>query len=108
MATPIKEEAGKTIVMVKVPVGITIQMSDEDAKEMSQMELAGLLDEIIDHIEMNVGARVAELAPGKWMNRIPLRFTVSRHWDELPIDDMEIGYSEGDFFQRRGDEEAYE
>jgi hypothetical protein len=108
MATPINEIAGKTIVMVNVPVGVTIQMNDEDAKEMSQMELAGLVDEIIDKIEVCVGVKDAELSPGNWMNRIPLRFTVSRHWDELPIDDMEIGYSEGDFFQRRGDEEAYE
>jgi hypothetical protein len=105
MATLIKDETGKTVVQVKVPVCITMQVNECDASEMSQIELAGLVDEIIDQAEMSVGVRVAELSPRNWMNRIPLRFSVQRHWDELPVDEMEIMSSDGGFFERRGDEE---
>ena len=95
---------GKTIVQVSVPVSIILQIDEEDAKDMSQDELCGLVDEVIDQLEDQTKLREYDLSPRRWMNRIPTKFAVSRHWDELPIDEMDINYNEG-FFERRGDEE---
>lgn len=100
-----KDVDGSTIVQVKVPVSITIQMENGDAKGMTQEELAGLVDEIIDKIESKVGTVDAEVCPRRWMNRVPVRFAVARSWDELPVDEMDLSYTEDDFFQNRGDEE---
>lgn len=105
MAMLIDDIDGKAIVQVKVPVCITIQMDDADAKDMTQDELAGLVDEIIDQIQRQCGVLSVEFEPRRWMMKIPLRFAVARAWDELPIDEMEVMYSEDDYFEKRGDEE---
>ncbi len=99
-----KDVKGKTIVQVAVPVCITLQIDEEDAKDMSQDELCGLVDEVIDQLEELTQLRECDLSPRRWMNRIPTRFAVSRHLDELPVDELQITYNEG-FFERRGDEE---
>jgi hypothetical protein len=105
MACLIKDVDGKTIVQVKVPVCITIQMDEADAKDMTQDELAGLVDEVIDQVERQCGVLDVEFCPRRWMMRIPFRFSVARSWDELPIDEMEINYSEDGYFEKRGDDE---
>jgi hypothetical protein len=108
MTRLIKDVDGKTVVQVKAPVCITIQMDNGDADGMSQEELAGLVDEVMDQIEISVGARVAELNPRRWMNRIPIRFSVARSWDELPVDEMEIQSTEDGYFEDCGDEDDCE
>ncbi len=94
----------KTIVQIAVPVCITLQIDEDDAKDMSQNELCGLIDSVIDQIEAQVKLCESNLCPRRWMNRVPTKYTISRHWDELPVDELQITYNEG-FFERRGDEE---
>lgn len=100
-----KEEHGKTIVQVKVPVCISIQLLEEDAKDMTQDELCGLVDEIIDCYEEEL---VMDLYPRRWMKSVDVRFELSRHWDELPVDEMDINLVDDGLFEKTGFEEDEE
>lgn len=103
MATKIQDVDGKTIVQVKVPVCITMQMDEFDAEGMTHEELAGLVDEFIDEVQKTWNATTngvleSNLHPRKWMNRIPVRCDIGRHWDELPTDDCEIMSNDAGYF----------
>ncbi len=110
MAYSFKDIDGKTIVQVKVPVCITIQMDESDAKDMTHDELAGIVDEFIDEVQSTWKATTngdleANLHPRGWRGRVPVRCDIGRHWDELPIDDCEIQSNDTGFFEWHGDEE---
>lgn len=100
-----KEKQGHTMVQVKAPICITILMSDSDASGMTQDELCGLVDEAIDEIAEIVGEWSGDLYARRCMNRTPVIFELSRSWDELPIDELEITLQDDGLFETRGDEE---
>jgi hypothetical protein len=104
MTCLISDIDGKTIVQVKVPVCITIQMDEADAEGMSVEELAGLVDEFIDEVKSTWTATTngdlsADLHPRRWMNRVPVRCDIDRHWDELPAEDCEVMSNDKGFFE---------
>lgn len=104
MACLITDVDGKTIVQVKVPVCITIQMDESDAIDMTHSELAGMVDEFIDTVQekwvaTTLGALETDLHPRGRMDRVPVRCDITRHWDELPIEDCEIMSNDAGFFE---------
>lgn len=107
MTQMIRDIDGKTIVQVKIPVCITIQMDESDAEGMTHEELAGLVDEFIDEVQCTWiatnGAMETNLHPRRRMDRVSLRCDIGRHWDELPVDDCEIMSNDAGFFE--GDDE---
>lgn len=108
MACPIKEVEGKSLVQITVPVCVTIQMDENIAVLLSQDELAGLVDEYIDALSTTVvgsGSIELWLHPRRWMNRLPVTCCVTRLWDELPIDELDITMKDGGCFELRGDGE---
>ena len=108
MTCPLADAEGKTIVQVKAPVCLTIRMDEADAAEMTQEELCGLIDEAIDEIWQAVSVRACELHARRVMNSTPVEFCVTRYWDELPVDELEISSQDVGFFQKRGDEDEEE
>ena len=108
MACPIKDVEGKSLVQIKVPVCVTIQMDENIASLLSQDELAGLVDEYIDKLaitESGSGRGELWLHPRRWVNRLQVKCCVTRHWDELTIDELEITFQDKGCFELRGDEE---
>jgi hypothetical protein len=111
MACPIKQESGKTLVQITVPVCITISMDEDTGRMMSQDELAGLIDEYLDEITASPkgsGAEELWLHPRRWGQWVPVRCSLARYWDELPIDEMDITCVDDGCFGKRGDEEDEE
>jgi len=109
MSNQIEDINGRTIVVVEVTVCITIQMDEDDAREMTHDELAGLVDEFIDEVQSTWAATTngdlsAELRPRRWMMRIPVRCDIGRHWDELPVEECEIMSNDEGFFEGNDDE----
>lgn len=104
----IKDIDGKTIVQVKIPVCVTIQMDESDAQDMTHDELAGLADGFLDEVQSTWNATTngsleTNLYPRGRMDRVPVRCDIERHWDELPVDDCEIMSNDAGFFE--GDDE---
>jgi hypothetical protein len=99
----INDADGKTIVQVKVPVCITIQIDELDANGMTHDELAGMVDEFIDEVQSTWNATTngvleTNLHPRGRMDRVPVRCDIARHWDELPVEDCEIMSNDAGFF----------
>ena len=110
MGTRIEDVDGKTIVQVKVPVCITIQIDESDADGMTHEELAGIVDEFINEVQSTWKATTnddlqANLRPRRWMDRVPVRCDISRHWDELPTEDCEIMSNDEGYFEGGNDDE---
>jgi hypothetical protein len=108
MAFPFEDADGKTVVQVKAPICLSIEMDLADGRHMTQDELCGLVDEIIDRIELKVGVTADDITARRCMMRTPIRFHIQRHWDELPVDELEMTSVECGCFELRGDEEDEE
>lgn len=108
MACPINEALGKTIVQVKVPVCISIQLDQADAEDMTQSELCGLVDSVINQYSSEKWVMESSLYPRRWMQSIPVKYAITQHWDELPIDELEITSLDAGLFEKRGDEDDEE
>ena len=104
MAWLLKDVDGKTIVQVAAPACITIQVDEAKAEKMTQNELARLVDQIFNHVELRCGVVDTELCLSGWPAKIPITYSIQGSWDNLPVDDMEIQYVDDGCFEERGDE----
>ncbi len=102
MGFGMREEDGKTIVQVKVPVCVNLQLLEEDAERMTQDELCGLVDGVIDQYNSENNIMESRLRPRGWMQAVTVRYEITRHWDDLPVDEMELMSVDEGLFEKTG------
>lgn len=102
MGFSMHEELGKTIVQVKVPVCVNLQLLEEDAKRMTQDELCGLVDGVIDQYNRENNIMESRISPRGWKQAVTVRYEITRHWDDLPVDEMELMSVDVGLFEKTG------